>query len=44
MVLRAPIAASASALIEIYHLSDISESPEQWLKPRVIAAARSAMQ
>ena len=44
MLLRAPIAAPASALIEIYHLGDISELPEQWLKPRVIAAARSAMQ
>ena len=44
MLLRAPIAAPASALIEIYNLGDISELPEQWLEPRVIAAARSAME
>ena len=44
MLLRAPIAAPAPALIEIYHLGDISELPEQWLEPRVIAAARSTME
>ena len=44
MLLRAPIAAPASALIEIYHLGNVSELREQWLEPRVIAAALSAME